>query len=111
VPTSFQQARFYDFNVWTAKKRVEKLRYMHRNPVTRRLVASPDQWRWSSVRAYALGEEGIVAVNAIYPPKWANTGATELSFHPDEQNRLVRGTPVCLGRSPFKVSRLPPRHT
>src|SRR5207248_11356285 len=27
------QARFYDFNVWTDKKRVEKLRYMHRNPV------------------------------------------------------------------------------
>ena len=26
----FWQARFYDFNVWTAKKRVEKLRYMHR---------------------------------------------------------------------------------
>ena len=33
---SFWQARFYDFNVWTTKKRVEKLRYMHRNPVKRR---------------------------------------------------------------------------
>ena len=29
------QKRFYDFNVWTARKRVEKLRYMHRNPVQR----------------------------------------------------------------------------
>ena len=29
----FWQARFYDFNVWTTNKRVEKLRYMHRNPV------------------------------------------------------------------------------
>jgi len=27
------QHRFYDFNVWSARKRVEKLRYMHRNPV------------------------------------------------------------------------------
>jgi hypothetical protein len=26
------QARYYDFNVSTARKRVEKLRYMHRNP-------------------------------------------------------------------------------
>jgi REP element-mobilizing transposase RayT len=77
MPTSFWQARFYDFNVWTAKKRVEKLRYIHRNPVMRGLVASPEQWRWSSFRAYALGEEGRVAVNAIYPPKWANTGTTE----------------------------------
>jgi REP element-mobilizing transposase RayT len=33
------QARFYDFNVWTEPKRVEMLRYMHRNPVKRGLVA------------------------------------------------------------------------
>ena len=26
---AFWQARFYDFNVWTTKKRMEKLRYMH----------------------------------------------------------------------------------
>ncbi|HYK38366.1 hypothetical protein [Alloacidobacterium sp.] len=31
----FWQARYYDFNVYTEKKRIEKLRYMHRNPVTR----------------------------------------------------------------------------
>jgi len=28
----FWQARFYDFNVWTEKKRIEKLRYIHRYP-------------------------------------------------------------------------------
>jgi putative transposase len=27
----FWQARDYDFNVWTARKCIEKLRYMHRN--------------------------------------------------------------------------------
>jgi len=27
------QARFYDFNVWTERKRIEKLRYIRRNPV------------------------------------------------------------------------------
>jgi len=57
------QARFYDFNVWTTKKRIEKLRYMHRNPVKRGLVASPEQWRWSSYRFYLLGERGPVRVN------------------------------------------------
>jgi putative transposase len=31
------QRRFYDFNIWTARKRIEKLRYMHRNPVARGL--------------------------------------------------------------------------
>jgi putative transposase len=63
VRTPFWQARFYDFNVWTTKKRVEKLRYMHRNPVKRGLVSSPEEWRWSSFRFYLLGEAGPVRVN------------------------------------------------
>ena len=58
------QKRFYDFNVWTERKRIEKLRYMHRNPVKRGLVASPELWKWSSFRAYSLGEAGSVKVNA-----------------------------------------------
>jgi hypothetical protein len=58
------QRRFYDFNVWTERKRIEKLRYMHRNPVKRGLVASPELWKWSSFRAYSLGEAGSVKVNA-----------------------------------------------
>ncbi len=59
----FWQARFYDFNVWTEKKRIEKLKYMHRNPVKRGLAASPEGWRWSSYRFYALNEEAAVRVN------------------------------------------------
>ena len=38
LPRSFWQRRFYDFNVWTNKKRIEKLNYMHMNPVKRGLV-------------------------------------------------------------------------
>jgi putative transposase len=60
---AFWQARSYDFNVWSTKKRVEKLRYMHRNPVKRGLVGSPEQWRWSSYRHYLLAEPGPVRVN------------------------------------------------
>jgi putative transposase len=59
----FWQARFYDFNVWTEKKRIEKLRYIHRNPVTRGLVDSPEKWRWSSFRFYRYGESGPVRIN------------------------------------------------
>ena len=59
----FWQARFYDFNVWNTRKRVEKLRYMHRNPVKRGLVESPELWRWSSFRFYFLDEPGLVRVN------------------------------------------------
>jgi REP-associated tyrosine transposase len=61
--TPFWQARFYDFNVWTTKKRSEKLRYMHRNPVKRGLVNLPEEWRWSSHRFYFLDEAGPVRVN------------------------------------------------
>jgi putative transposase len=57
------QHRFYDFVVFTEKKRVEKLRYMHRNPVVRGLVLAPEEWNWSSYRQYALGECGPVLVN------------------------------------------------
>jgi putative transposase len=62
-PIHVWQARFYDFNVWTKRKRIEKLRYMHRNSVKRGLVASPEQWRWSSFRSYMFGEPGMVGVN------------------------------------------------
>ncbi len=61
--TPFWQTRFYDFNVWTEKKRIEKLRYIHLNPVKRGLVKSPEQWRWSSYRFYLLHEAGPVRVN------------------------------------------------
>ncbi len=57
------QRRFYDFNVWSEKKRIEKLRYMHRNPVKRGLVLAPEQWAWSSFRWYASGEIGAVTLN------------------------------------------------
>jgi putative transposase len=59
------QHRFYDFVVFTEKKRVEKLRYMHRNPVMRGLVLEPGQWNWSSYRHYAVGERGPVLVNEV----------------------------------------------
>lgn len=36
---------------------------MHRNPVQRGLVESPKLWRWSSYRAYSMGEAGPVRIN------------------------------------------------
>ena len=61
---SFWQARYYDFNVYTEKKRIEKLRYMHRNPVKRGLVEKPYEWRWSSFRHYLTGEVGAVEIES-----------------------------------------------
>jgi putative transposase len=62
---AFWQRRFYDFNVWSEKKLREKLIYMHRNPVTRKLVTHPKDWPWSSWSHYAKGERGLIAIDAL----------------------------------------------
>jgi putative transposase len=62
----FWQPRYYDFNVFTDRKRMEKLRYIHRNPVTRGPVAKPDDWTWSSFRHYWTGERGTVEIESSW---------------------------------------------
>lgn len=61
----FWQPRFYDFNVYSAKKKREKLEYMHANPVARGLVQHPKDWPWSSFSFYAKGETGFVPIDAV----------------------------------------------
>jgi putative transposase len=60
----FWQVRYYDFPVWSEEKRIEKLRYIHRNPVTRGLVQRPEEWKWSSFAHYATGVEGPVEIES-----------------------------------------------
>jgi putative transposase len=60
----FWQRRCYGINVHTEEKRVEKLRYIHRNPVMRGLVEKPEDWPWSSFRHYATGEAGAVEIES-----------------------------------------------
>ncbi len=43
---------------------MEKLRYMHRNPAVRGLVAKPEEWAWSSFRHYATSIEGTVEIES-----------------------------------------------
>lgn len=60
----FWQTRYYDFNVRSPEKRIEKLKYVHRNPVKRGLVAQPEDWPWSSYRHYATGVDGVVEIES-----------------------------------------------
>lgn len=62
--TPLWQPRYYDFNVWSTEKRVEKLKYLHRNPVRRGLVQKPEDWEWSSYRHYATGIDGVVDIES-----------------------------------------------
>jgi hypothetical protein len=60
LPPAFWHTRSYDFNVFSKKKIIQKLTYIHWNPVKRGLVESAEQWQWSSYRFYFQGEEGPV---------------------------------------------------
>ena len=83
----FWQARFYDFNVWSEKKRNEKMNYMHFNPVKRGLAEHPKEWRWSSFRFYTTAERGLCAPN----PEWESTGTSK---KPDRENKRGNGDPI-----------------
>jgi putative transposase len=62
---AFWQRRFYDFNVWSERKLREKLGYMHRNPVERKLVSHPKDWPWSSWSHYEKGEVGLIRIDGL----------------------------------------------
>ena len=81
----FWQRRFYDFNVWSARKQSEKLRYMHRNPVTRGLVSAPELWAWSSFRWYPCAEAGVVNVND-WPTSMKHVGTNRRPCPPFEKH-------------------------
>ena len=59
----FWQRRFYDFNVWSRKKKIEKLNYMHSNPVKRKLVGHPRDWPWSSFAFYNQTGPPLIPIN------------------------------------------------
>jgi len=92
----FWHVRYYDFPVWTEKKRVEKLRYMHRNPVKRGLVLGPEDWKWSSFLRWATGTETTVEVECPATARRRERTGTFLTLvrsHPPAQNAGRVGQP------------------
>lgn len=61
----FWSARFHDFNVFTERKKTEKLKYIHGNPVSRGLVDNPAQWPWSRRSNYATRGSGLIEVDLM----------------------------------------------
>jgi putative transposase len=60
----FWQERYFDANIHGESARSEVIRYIHRNPVKRGLVASPEQYRWSSFNHYVTGIRGAVEIES-----------------------------------------------
>jgi putative transposase len=90
----FWQARYYDFNLWSEKKLYEKMNYIHQNPVRRGLVARAEDWKWSSFRHLATGEEGIVEVES----QWTARKREELGMTPHIKRYAEQPVPPFAGR-------------
>jgi putative transposase len=78
APQHFWQKRYYDFNVRDYPQFVEKLRYIHRNPVKRGLCERPEDWEWSSFRHYASGYEGRVEIESEWTARKRERAAGRL---------------------------------
>ncbi len=92
----FWQVRYYDFPVWTEGKRIEKLRYIHRNPVRRGLVVRPEGWKWSSFGHYATGAEGVVEIESQWTARKRERLGVVTTFpkaHPPAQTAGRVGQP------------------
>jgi putative transposase len=96
------QRRFYDFNIWSERKRVEKLRYIHRNPVRRGLVLEPEQWPWSSYRSYKYEEPGVVKINQW--PQAVMKVRKVASPNRPEQTQAIEQNPVAHPKHKARVA-------
>jgi putative transposase len=56
----------YDRNLVTEHEWIEKIDYIHQNPVRRGLVSEPSQWAWSSARWYAGQREGGPTIDPLW---------------------------------------------
>lgn len=85
------QPRYYDFNVWSEARRIEKLRYIHHNLVRKGLVLSPELWAWSSFRHYLVGAEGVVEIES----QWTARRREQLGVVPQiTGNQIPRPVPA-----------------
>jgi putative transposase len=65
---------------------VEKLRYMHRNPVNRELVKLPADWEWSSFRHYLSGVEGVIEIESQWTARRREQLGLAIQFAPRDEN-------------------------
>ena len=62
----FWQAKYYAMSLYTRRKAVEKLNYMHLNPVRAGLVEQACDWAWSSARYFEEGKTVGVPLGWVF---------------------------------------------
>jgi putative transposase len=55
--------RGYDHNIIQEAALLEKLQYMHANPVRRGLVDHPEKWPWNSCRFYECADDSLIGMD------------------------------------------------
>ena len=61
----------YDGILRSVEDVYEKIRYFHANPVRRGLVVRPEDWEWSSYRAWTDGQQGAIQLDLESLPQAA----------------------------------------
>ena len=94
----FWQKRCYDHNCRGMKSVKEKIRYCHRNPVTRGLVKNPQNWRWSSFNYYAGNEYNLLRIDTFdFENPTASGGAPRDSVSNNEDHDMKIPTAILQG--------------
>jgi len=60
----FQKGR-YDFNVVTPEKLIEKLTYIHNNPIRAKLIEKAEDYLFSSARNYILEDNSLITLDKL----------------------------------------------
>ncbi len=58
----WQRGGGYDRNLRSVRDLHEKIRYVHENPERRRLCNRAIDWKWSSARTWATGEDDLIPI-------------------------------------------------
>jgi putative transposase len=58
--------RCYDHNCRTQETVLEKINYVHNNPVKAGLVDDPEEWPWSSYRWYQGKENKVIEIDTLF---------------------------------------------
>lgn len=70
APRFWQKGGGFDRNVRSESELQKEVRYTHRNPMARALVAAPLEWRWSSVRWWTARQRGVEQDAGDVPCDW-----------------------------------------
>jgi putative transposase len=97
----FWQRRYYDFNVYSRAKVLERLHYMHSNSVREKLVGHPGDWPWSSWCSYYHGE-GLIGIDPWDSPSASFSGK---GHQRKERPTLRKAKPQRVGHPPEGSSR------